>query len=192
MTSETSPLAAPPPPQPRAAPAARGWTGSDLAVGSALIVLLISLFLPWFTQTARLDSVTALSRTGSGLQAHGYLWVVFVITLIGLMVLVGRDALAQVPGNLPTAEQLLVLATGLAVLLTVLGLVFRPSGYVMTGSALLPVIRHVTVSFGWSYGGFVAVVAAAVAFVAALGSARPLRTAHRVARPAWQPPFTGG
>jgi len=54
---------------------------------------------------------------------------------------------------------MLVGAMGLALLLTILGVVLKPST-VITGSV------------GWSYGGFVALVAALVTFLAALRSAR--------------------
>src|SRR5215475_15775405 len=55
MTSDTAAFdlpEPPPPPVPSHHAAARhGWFGNDLALGSALIVLLIALFLPWFSAT---------------------------------------------------------------------------------------------------------------------------------------------
>ena len=192
LTSETSQYEAPPPP-PQAERTSAGWTGSDLAIGSALIVLLVALFLPWFSGTVHLSggSVT-LSGTGNGLRAHGYLWVVFALVIAGLAVLVARDALGRVPGNLPSAEQMLVLATGLALLLTILGIAFKPSGYTTSSTGAIPqMFPHFTVSIGWSYGGFVAVLAAAVAFVAAVGSTGPLHSAGRAARAGWKPSESG-
>lgn len=170
MTSETSPYDAPPAP----AATSRAWSGADLAIGSALIVVLISLFLPWFSQTVHLGPAS-VSGTTDGVDAHGYLWVVFIIAIIGLAVLVARDELAKVPGNLPSAEQLFVLTTGLALLLTILGVVFKPAGYIASGSLTA------SVSVGWSYGGFVAVAAAAIAFLAAWGMTGRLLTASRLA-----------
>src|SRR5258708_33740738 len=98
-----------------------------------------------------------VSGTASGPTAHGYLWFVFVRALPGLVGLVARDVISRLPGNLPSADQMLTGATGLALLLTVLGVAFRPSGPF--------------VSVGWSYGGFVAVLAAATAFATVAGIA---------------------
>jgi hypothetical protein len=165
MTSDTSPYPQAPPP----AAAARGWSGSDLVVGGALVVLLIALFLPWFSGTAQLFQATALVGGANGPQAHGYLWVVFVLAIVALIVLVARDAIGRLPGNLPSSEQMLVGATGLALVLTLLGLLQQPS----SGAG---------VSVSWSYGGFVALLAALVAFFAASGTAARLAQA-RLRRP---------
>jgi len=167
MTRETSPYPQVPPPPPPAAtpPATRGWSGSDLVIGGALIVLLIALFLPWFSGTVRFFNSTAATGSADGAQAHGYLWVVFVLAIVALIVLVARDAIDRLPGNLPSPEQMLVGATGLALLLTILGLAQKPSS-------------GAVISVGWSYGGFVAVLAALVAFFAASGTAARLAQAR--------------
>lgn len=192
MTSDASPYYEAPPPPP-GAPVTRGWAGGDLAIGSALIVLLVALFLPWFTETVSFSSSPTVSGTGSGVAAHGYLWVVFVLVLVGLAVVIGRDALGRLPGNLPSAEQILVLATGLAFLLSILGVIFKPSGYSISGTAaaIQQLSGHISVSVGWSYGGFVAVVAAAIAFVAAYGMTGRLH-ASRASQPAWEQPAAQG
>jgi hypothetical protein len=166
MTSETSPYpqAQPPPPPPplaAAQPAARGWSGNDLVIGGALVVLLIALFLPWFSVTVQVLKSTAAVAAGDGPQAHGYLWVVFVLAIVALIVLVARDAIERLPGNLPSPEQMLIGATGLALVLTILGLAQKPSSGLLIG-------------VGWSYGGFIALLAALVAFFAASGVAARL------------------
>lgn len=156
MTSETSPYpeAPPPPPAPRVSAApATGWSGSDLVTGSSLVVLLIALFLPWFTP--------ATAGAIDGPTSHGYLWAVFVLGIVALIALVTRDAIDRVPGNLPSSEQMLVGATGLALLLTILGIVQKP----YPGNFLVD----------WTYGGFIALIAALVAFFAASGVAARLR-----------------
>lgn len=159
MTSETSPYPqAPPPPAGTSRAPSRGWNGSDLAIGGALIVLLIALFLPWFSTSP---------GTTDGLSSHGDLWVVFVLALLALIVLVARETIARLPGNLPSPEQMLVGATGLALLLTILGVVQKPS----VGSA------------GWSYGGWVALVAALIALVAAFREAGALEPGRRMTMP---------
>jgi hypothetical protein len=156
MTSETSPYPEAPPPPPAAqSAAASGWSGSDLLIGGALVVLLIALFLPWF-------------GAADGPTSHGYLWTVFVLAIVALTVVVARDAIARLPGNLPSPEQMLVGATGLALLLTILGLVQKPDA-------------SLGFSIGWSYGGFIALLAALVACFAAFGIASRLESARRAA-----------
>jgi hypothetical protein len=172
MTTETSPYPKAPPPPPPAAAATRGWSGSDLLIGGALIVLLIALFLPWF-------SAAGFGNAGDGPSSHGYLWAVFVLAIVALIVLVARDAIARLPGNLPSPEQMMTGATGLALLLTILGLVQKPSAYPQLGA-----------SIGWSYGGFIALLAALVACFAALGIAARLESARRAAEARRHPPGT--
>lgn len=157
MTSETSPY----PKAPQTTPTAErsGWTGSDLAIGGALVVLLIALFLPWF-------SAPGIAST-DGPSSHGYLWLAFVLTILALIVLVARDAIAQLPGNLPSPEQMLVGATGLALLLTILGVAQSPSR--VAGN----------LGSSWSYGGWVALVAALIAVIAALRETGALKSGNR-------------
>jgi uncharacterized membrane protein len=171
MTSETSPYADAPPPRVPAHPAAPGWTGRDLAIGGALIVLLIALFLPWFSVLG--------AAASDGPTSHGYLWTVFVLAIVALVVLVARDAIARLPGNLPSPEQMLVGATGLALLLTILGVVERPSLPVITGL----VVSKVFVGVGWSYGGIIALLAALVAFIAAYQQAGTPQPGRRMTMP---------
>ena len=162
MTSETSPYPEAPRPTKRIAERS-GWTGSDLAIGGAVIVLIIALFLPWFSTSP---------GTADGLSSHGDLWVVFVLALLALIVLVARDTIARLPGNLPSPEQMLVGATGLALLLTILGVVQKPSP---AAGSFGPI--------GWSYGGWVALVAAIVAFLAAFWEAGALQSGGRITMP---------
>jgi hypothetical protein len=169
MTSETSPYPEAPPPAAQSA-AASGWSGSDLLTGGALVVLLIALFLPWF-------STQAIAGAVDGPTSHGYLWTVFVLAIVALTVVVARDAIARLPGNLPSPEQMLVGATGLALLLTILGLVQKPAA-------------NLGFSISWSYGGFVALLAALVACFAALGIASRLESARRAAAARRQRPGT--
>jgi uncharacterized membrane protein len=152
-----------------------GWTAGDVIIGWALVVLLIALFLPWFSATARVGPIHAVTGNSDGPASHGYLWIVFVLAILGLVLIVTRELIHRVPANLPTPEQMLIGTTVLAFLLCLLGLVVRPTGL----SGLL------TVSVGWSYGGFIAVAAAAIALLAAAATSGPLQSAER--RPsAWR------
>src|SRR5262249_327872 len=121
--------------------------------------------------------------------ADGYLWVGFVLAVVALIVLVARDSIARLPGNLPRPEQMLVGATGLAVLLTILGAVQRPAAYARgSGGVFRQVFPNFTMSINWSYGGFVALAAALVAFLAPFGIAGPLEAAHPAAQARLPPP----
>jgi hypothetical protein len=195
MTRETSPYPETPPPPPLAP--RTGWSSSDLVIGGSLVVLLIAIFLPWFSSTVRLVGGTAsVSGSADGPHAHGYLWAVLVLAIAGLIVLIARDAIYSSPGNLPSPEQIMVGATGLTLLLTILGLVLRPSSGLTIArpsaqiSAILPILPHLSISVGWSYGGFIAVAAALVAFIAAFGEAGPLQSARRLAQARLRRPST--
>jgi hypothetical protein len=154
---------------------ATGWTGSDLLVGTSLIVLLVALFMPWFSGTENLapNGGSRVLASADGPSAHGYVWFVFALTIIALIVLVAREAISRVPGNVPSPEQILLVATGLALLLTILAAVIKPSpGFGVVGQTL-QLSSAAPVSIGWSYGGFVAVAAAVVAFVVVFRAGSP-------------------
>jgi hypothetical protein len=170
---------------------ASGWTGSDLVVGTSLVVLLVALFMPWFSGTVQIGGQGSLPGSVDGPRAHGYLWFVFALVILALAVLVARDAIGRVPGNLPSAAQLLMVTTGLAFLLTLLGLIIRPSvgfNVVSPVGTVASFPSQLMVSIGWSYGGFVAVIAAAVAFVGAFGRAGSLTSARSGLRMPWRHP----
>jgi uncharacterized membrane protein len=173
MFSDTPPY--PEAPRPAEPIAERsGWNGSDVAIGGALIVLLIALFLPWFSEQVSPGGGTTVSGSGDGPTSHGYLWLVFVLAILALIVLVAREVIGRLPGNLPSPEQMLVGTTGLAFLLALLGVVQKPSPVATSpGSVISQVFHHLTISVGWSYGGWVALVAALVALIAAFREVRP-------------------
>jgi len=159
--------------------AGSGWTGRDLVIGTSLLVLLVALFMPWFSgsTTSNVGSGALVSEDGP--RAHGYVWFVFALVIISLVVLVAREAISRVPGNLPSPQQLLTIATGLALLLAILAAFIKPSptfGFDVFSPA--GTSTQFTPSVGFSYGGFVAVVAALVAFVAAFGAAGRLNSAR--------------
>lgn len=120
---------------------------ADRIAGAASVVLLVSLFLPWFTASAGVFG----SASASGMTAHGYLWVVFLLCLgiIGFLVL--GAGFAEMPFSLPAArESILLAATGVNLVLVLLAFFIRPDGFGV-------------VSIGWAFGAFVALIAAIVA-----------------------------
>lgn len=196
MTSDTAAFDLPAPPPPPApsdhAPARHGWVGSDLALGSALIVLLIALFLPWFSASVRVGAVS-LGVTESGAAAHGYLWWAFVLGIVGLIALTAREFTARVRGNLPSGGQIIVGVTFLALVLVILAFTLKPAYLTGSGGTVIQAVRlplATATPVAWSYGGYVAIIAAAVAFLAAAGAALPVRAAAQAARAGWQRPET--
>jgi cytochrome c biogenesis factor len=121
------------------------WSQPERITAIATLVLLISLFLPWFTYNFGVGSVSV-----DGLW-HGWMYLVFILCLVILVYLVAKASYAVVPFRLPLAEeQLLLFATGINFVLTVIAFVFKPGGYGLSG-------------VGWGFGSFVALAAAIIA-----------------------------
>lgn len=125
---------------------AKRWSQTDRIAGGATLVLLISLFLPWFKW-----SLGAYGSTSwSGLSTHGFLYLVLIICLVVLAYLVLRAGYEQLPFKLPLAhEPLLLIATLVNLVLVLIAFLDKPS--VLLASA------------GWDFGAFVALVVAVVA-----------------------------
>ena len=122
---------------------------ADRISGGASAVLLISLFLPWFSLSLGFGTYS-----WSGTTAHGYLWVVFILCLAIVAFLVFGAGYAELPMRLPVArENALLAATGLNLVLVLLAFFINP-GY-----------RLLSNGVGWSFGAFVGLIAAIVAFV---------------------------
>jgi hypothetical protein len=137
---------------------AKRWTRNDQIVGGASLVLLISLFLPWFSVSLPLVG----SASASGTTTHGWLWIVFILALAILAYLGLTAGFSTLPFTLPVRhEQLLLAATGLNFLLVLIAFVDKPGDSV--------------VKVGWDFGAFIALIAAIVA-VAPLVQAMRSRT----------------
>ena len=125
----------------------------------ASLVVLISLFLPWFSGSISSDNTLGLSASSgseSGTAAHGWLWLVFVIVLLIVGYLVCAAGFQVLPVKLPLRhDQVLLVATGVNLLLVFIGFLFKPSTYGIAG-----------LSIGWSIGAFLALIAALVAVAA--------------------------
>jgi len=138
------------------------WQRAEQITGGATLLLIISLFLPWFT--ASVSSTIAGhtisdSASASGTTAHGYLWLVFFLGLAVLAVLVIQAGFAQFPINLPFGvPALLVGLTGVNLLLVLVAFLLKPgTGGVDTAG--------LDVSIGWSLGAFLGLICAIAAFV---------------------------
>jgi hypothetical protein len=142
-------------------------TRVERIIGGATIVLLISLFLPWdkYSETETLNGVTSSSASVSfsGYSLHGYLWIVFILSLAVIGFLVAKAGFATMPFALPVSEdQALLVATAISFILVLIGFLLRSYGG-STSSAGLGYSYHA----GWSYswGSFVSLIAAVVAVV---------------------------
>jgi hypothetical protein len=150
---------------------ARRWTLSDRIAGVATLVVLVSLFLPWYS--VNLAGLSGLGVTGgvvteSGTDAHGWLWFVFVIGLAVLIYLLVAAGYQALPVTLPLKhERLLLVATGLNFLLVLLAFALKP------GSDGEPV------KIGWGFGAVLALIAAVAAIVPLARAALDEMTAKR-------------
>jgi hypothetical protein len=126
------------------------WTRNDRIVGIATLVLLISLFLSWFTASAG-----PYSASWSGTSANGWLWLVFLICLAIIAYLVVRALYDEMPVKLPLEhDKLLFIGTAVNFFLVLIAFFVSP-GYGVSGPGVP--------SVGWAYGAFVALIAAIVA-----------------------------
>jgi hypothetical protein len=116
----------------------------ELIFGPATVLLLISFWLPWYS-----FSFGPISVSRGGLSQHGWLFIAvldsIVLVLYVLITAFGAGDLAD-QGRL-SKEQLLTIMTGVNLVLVVLAFLLKPSG------------------FGWTYGAFLALAAAIVAFL---------------------------
>ena len=137
---------------------ARRWTLSDKIAGAASLVVLISLFLPWFSGSyVSFDSTQSASESGT--DAHGWLWLVFVVVLAILAYLVFAAGFQVLPFKSPLRhDPLLLAATGVNLVLVFIGFLLKPSTYGLEG-----------LSISWSFGAFLALIAA----IAAVGALTP-------------------
>ncbi len=118
------------------------WSTSDRITGTASVVLLISLFLPWFS--ASFDEVTIRV---SGLSAHGFLYLVLFIVIALLAYLVARAGWDKLPVTTSVAHAPVMLVASLVNLaFVVIAFIWMPSG-----------------GFGWAFGAVLALIAAIVA-----------------------------
>jgi hypothetical protein len=122
---------------------------TDRIVGIASFVLLISLFLSWFSVS--LGSIGSVSA--SGLSAHGYLYIVLILSIAIVAMLAVRSLGAWAfPASAPvTEEQALLIATGINFVLVLIAFLLKPGG---VGSGV-----------GWSFGAFIGLIASIVAVV---------------------------
>ena len=134
---------------------ARRWTLADQVTGGATLVLLVSLFLPWFGTDAAFFSVSV-----NGMW-HGYMVIDLILAVAILGYLVLRAGVASLPFGLSAtaAGRLLAGAAGLNLLLAVVSFVTKPAGT------------------SWQYGAYAGLAAAIVAVIGPIRSVMAARHA---------------
>jgi len=119
------------------------WSTADRITGIASLVLFISLFLPWFSVNFGFGIVTA-----SGLDSHGYLYLVLFVSIAILVYLFARAGWDKLPISASVAHApVMLVATLLNLVIVALAFLLKPGGS----------------GVGWSIGAFVALAAAIVA-----------------------------
>ncbi len=112
----------------------------DWVIGAATFILLVSFWLPWYS----IGPVSA-----DGLSVHGWLFIAvtdaIILVLYVLITAFGVGDLAA-PGRM-SKDQLLAFLTGGNLVLVVLAFLLKPAG------------------LSWSWGAFLALIAALVAFL---------------------------
>jgi len=134
---------------------ARRWTLADQVTGGATLVLLVSLFLPWFGTDGGFFSVSV-----NGMW-HSYMVIDLILAVAILGYLVLRAGFVSLPFGLSVtaAGQLLAGTAGLNLLLAVVSFVTKPAGT------------------GWQYGAYVGLAAAIVAVIGPIRSVMAARHA---------------
>lgn len=142
---------------------ARRWTWRERIAGAASLVLLVALFLPWFSLTVGRTPV----GESSGFQ-DGTLGLVSILILGIVALLVLRAGFGRIPFAPPPADRLLLAAAAwLNFLIVLVAFLLKPS----YGSQF-PAVH---LSAGWQAGAFLGLAAATVAAVASGLPGLPVR-----------------
>ena len=116
-------------------------TNSDRITGIGSLLLLVSLFLPWYGV-----DILGISAEADGLNVHGYLYIVLLLCVAIMAYLVLWAGFEELPARLPLShQQRLLAASGINTALVLLAFLIRPDGT------------------GWRFGAFAGILAALVA-----------------------------
>src|SRR5580700_3761892 len=97
------------------------WSQAERTTAIATLVLFISLFLPWYTYSYGLGSVSA-----DGLW-HGWMYLVFLLSLAILVYLVARAGFSEMPFKMPiSGDQLLLFGSAINLILVVIAFIDKP------------------------------------------------------------------
>jgi hypothetical protein len=113
----------------------------DQVIGGASLLLIITLFLPWFGVSG-----SGVTVTESGMDAHGYLVISLIVAVVLVAYLILRSGWEQLPFALPIAHApLLLIGTVVQLLFVVIAFLAKPA------------------FLSWQFGAYLGLIAAAVA-----------------------------
>jgi hypothetical protein len=152
----------------------RRWTTCEIIAGSASLVLLVSLFTPWFhiglvhcPPLASASCQAGVLSKVDGLTVHAYLWAVLPPTAAILTLLVLNAGLHPVPVTRRSAYRLaLAAAAGVNLILVLVAFRTLP-GFVALPPHPAATLARPVLDTGWEYGADLAVATAIVALAAA-------------------------
>ena len=119
---------------------------------------MISIWLPWFSISWGSSTFQdAGSASISGTTGHGWLWLEFIVALALLAYLAARAAWDRLPFTMPVGHApLLIAGTSLQLLLVLIAFIDIPYG---------------SDGVGWTWGAFIALLAALAAAGPVVGPA---------------------
>ena len=125
-------------------------TKVDKIVAGGTFIAMISIWLPWFSISwGSRTFQDAGSASISGTTGHGWLWLEFIVALALLAYLAARAAWDRLPFTMPVEHApLLIAGTSLQLLLVLIAFIDIPYG---------------SEGVGWSWGAFIALLAALAA-----------------------------
>jgi hypothetical protein len=130
----------------------------DIVAAGAGLLLIISLFLNWYSASAKATvggfTTRTISESASGWKALGFIDILlFICALVAIGIAVARVANVM-PRNLPVSPGLLVLGVGgLATVLVIFRILSIPHGDV-------PDVPGIAIDFSREFGIFVALIGA--------------------------------
>lgn len=100
-------------------------TPGDLSAGIGGLVLLVSLWLNWYSVSVKVQGFSA-SASASGWETLTTIDIILFVVAVAAIVLVAMKAFGEVPGDVPVPVVLVALG-GLAVLLVLFRLIDTPA-----------------------------------------------------------------
>jgi len=130
---------------------------TEKIVSAATLVLIVTMFLPWFGVT-----FLTYSATVDGLW-HGYQYLTLILAIAVIAYMVLKAGFAASPVKLPVPEaRALVIASSVEALLTVISFLTKPGGT------------------SWKFGAYLGLIAAIIAVAPGIVPALSARVAkHR-------------
>ena len=127
-------------------------TTGDIVAAVGGIVLLISLFLPWYGVDVEIAGFSA-SESASGWEALGFIDILLFLVAVAAIAIVAARAAGALPADVP-GSLILLAGGGLAVLLILFRIVDIPAGDI-------PEQAEDSIDLARKVGIFIALVAAA-------------------------------